>query len=232
MRLWARRDWRRLLREREALDTGDRPAGLAGALPDPALPLTEAPLLALDLEMTGLDTEHDRIVSIGWAPIDGGRLRPGAGGHVLVRADDGGAAGPGVGRSATIHGIRDCDRAPGLDLDAALDRLFEALAGRVPLVHHAELDHAFVDRACHQCWGHGWPTPMIDTLAWERRMRQRRGDEAAPGTLSLDALRRSYGLPRRSAHNALADALSCGELALAMMARSPGRLIDLCRRMH
>jgi DNA polymerase-3 subunit epsilon len=136
---------------------------------------------------------------------------------------------PGVGQSATIHGIRDCDRAPGDSLDRALERLFEALDGRIPLVHHADLDHAFVDRACRRTWGDGWATPILDTLHWERQRRQRRGEESAPGTLNLDALRRQYGLPRRSAHNALADAVSCGELALAMMARSPGRLIDLCR---
>jgi len=225
VRFLARRAWQRLLRERAA-------AGLDAPLPDSELALHDAPLLALDLEMTGLDAEHDRIVSFGWAPIDRGRLRPGDGDHVLVRADgeDGGDAG--VGGSAIIHGIRDCDRLPGRPLAEALDRLFEALAGRVPLVHHAELDHAFVDRACRRVRGHGWPTPMLDTLAWERMRRQRRGDDAESGGLTLDALRRQYGLPRRNAHNALADAISCGELALAMMARSPGRLIDSCRRMH
>nr|WP_277347519.1 exonuclease domain-containing protein [Wenzhouxiangella sp. XN79A] len=185
------------------------------------------------MEMTGLDAGKDRIVSIGWAPIDRGRLRPGGGGHLLVRADSADEHEAGVGDSATIHGIRDCDRTPGLALEVALARLFEALAGRIPLVHHAALDHAFIDRACRRRWGHGWPTPMLDTLAWERRMRQRSGDDdAAPGSLNLDALRRRYELPRRSAHDALADAISCGELALVMMARSPGRLIDLCRRMH
>lgn len=225
MRFLARRAWQRLLRERTA-------AGFDATLPDPDLALTDAPLLALDLEMTGLDAEGDRIVSIGWAPIDRGRLRPGAGDHVLVRADGEDRADDGVGDSAVIHGIRDCDRAPGPSLVEALERLFEALAGRVPLVHHAELDHAFVDRACRRVRGHGWPTPMLDTLAWERRLRQRRGDEAETGALTLDALRRQYGLPRRQAHNALADAISCGELALAMMARSPGRLVDTCRRMR
>lgn len=179
--------------------------------------------------MTGLDPERDRIVSIGWAPIDAGRLRPGEGDHVLVREGEGEHEQIGVGQSATIHGIRDCDRLPGDSLERALDRLFEALGGRIPLVHHADLDHAFIDRACRRSWGHGWPTPIVDTLAWERRRCGRRGEEPAPGTLNLEALRRQYDLPRRSAHNALADAISCGELALAMMARSPGRLIDVCR---
>lgn len=229
MTFWAHRGWRRILREREALCAPSGEPRWRHALPEADRSLGEAPLLALDLEMTGLDADRDRIVSIGWAPIDAGRLRPGDGDHVLVRAGDEDRAHAGVGQSATIHGIRDCDRAPGRSLAEALDRLFEALDGRIPLVHHADLDHGFLDRACRRTWGHGWPTPILDTLHWERQRRNRRGEESAPGTLTLDRLRGQYGLPRRSAHNALADAVSCGELALAMMARSPGRLIDLCR---
>lgn len=234
MSLIARWAWGRLLRQRAAMRRTDGTSPWSQPLPAPTTPLNEAPLLALDLEMTGLDPARDQIVSIGWAPIDAGRLRPGAGVHLLVRPSSGGPGERvhgGVGQSATIHGIRDCDRSPGLPLSEALSRLFEALDGRIPLVHHADLDHAFVDRACRRCWGIGWPTPILDTLAWELRMRSRRGDESAPGTLHLDALRRAHGLPPRRAHDALADAISCGELALAMMARSPGRLVERCRRM-
>jgi DNA polymerase-3 subunit epsilon len=229
MKFWTQRTWRATLRERNAVLGSEGTPRWQHVLPDPDRFLSDAPLLALDLEMTGLDAERDRIVSIGWAPIDAGRLRPGGGEHVLVRAAEEERNHAGVGQSATIHGIRDCDRRPGEELARALERLFEALDGRIPLVHHADLDHAFIDRACRRSWGHGWSTPILDTLHWERQRRRQRGEESAPGSLNLDALRRQYGLPQRSAHNALADAVSCGELALAMIARSPGRLIDLCR---
>ena len=68
-----------------------------------------APLLAIDLEMTGLDPSTDAIVSIGWVPIDQGAIDLGGASEVGLAAD----TSRSVGHSATIHGIRDCDRVGG-----------------------------------------------------------------------------------------------------------------------
>ena len=97
---------------------------LAVAAPGPETPLDDLALLAVDIETTGLDPRRDRVLSIGWLPVDGGRVRLGGAGRVVVR-DAGGAAG--VGQSATVHGLTDDRLAGGVPLEDAVARLLVAL---------------------------------------------------------------------------------------------------------
>lgn len=197
---------------------------LGAPLPDPATRISEAALLAVDLEMTGLDSEQHTIVSIGWVPIDNGAIDLGGGAEIGVQAD----AGAAVGESATIHGIRDCDRVDGVGLQQALERLIGALAGRVAVFHHAPLDIAFLDRAMRPALGLQWAWPSIDTLAWFRRRQSGSDPEAGGQPAHLDAARAHYGLPARTAHTALDDAISCAEVALILAAKSRARLGGIC----
>lgn len=215
--------WRRLNRQRQANESRD-PA-LGESLPPPGTPVLGAPMLALDLEMTGLDADSDEIISIGWVPIDDGAIDLSGADEVRLTPTDPGD----VGDSATIHGIRDCDRHDGLTPAEALRRMTRALGGRVAVFHHAPLDTGFLDRALARELGFGWLWPTLDTLAWFRNRQLRRGQEAAAESTALDAARAHYGLEARSAHNAFDDALSCAELALVLAARSRARLVDVCR---
>ena len=217
MSLVGRWRWWRLSRD----SAGSR---LTEPLPAARTPVARAPLLAIDLEMTGLDPARDEIISIGWVPLQDGAIALAEAAEVRLRPE----RRVGVGHSATIHGIRDCDRGDGLDPCEGLDRLMAALSGRIAVFHHAPLDTAFLDRALRASGQRGWRQPSIDTLAWFRRRQLRRGDDSTAGASTLDAARRHYGLPMRSAHNALDDALSCAELALVMATRSRARLIDVC----
>ena len=231
MTLLSRWRWSRLKRSRaaaaEQLPECALRKTLSSDLPSPNQPLGRIPLLAVDLEMTGLDASQDEIVSIGWVPINAGpnglAIDLNGCGHVLVQTGDVDS----VGQSATIHGIRDCDRAPGVELDTALETFFEALGSRMPVFHHAPLDRAFIERACQQLWNTSWISPVIDTLAWHRARQLRNEDEAAANTTALDAVRNWYGLAPRASHHALDDALSCAELALILSVESQARLIDV-----
>ncbi|MFO7763223.1 MAG: 3'-5' exonuclease [Wenzhouxiangellaceae bacterium] len=207
------------------LDRALRVQGSSHGLPNPVLRVNAAPLLAVDLEMTGLDASHDDIVSIGWVPIERGAIDMAGAGEIGVRP------GPvrSVGESATIHGIRDCDRTGGQTVHAALQVLLQALDGRVAVFHHAPLDTAFLDRAMRRELGFGWRTPWIDTLDWFRRRRLERDHETLAGSTRLEAVREHFGLDARSAHNALDDAIACAEIALVLAARSRARLLDACR---
>ena len=223
--------WSRLRRQRavcasELSDSALRRM-LKRDLPSAREALHRVNLLAIDLEMTGLDSSRDEIVSIGWVPINTGPHGLGIDlkgcGHVLVQSE----AVESVGHSATIHGIRDCDRRPGISLEQALEALFDSLAGRIPVFHHAPLDSAFIDRACRSIWNTGWVSPTIDTLAWHRQRQLRKNDASAANVTGLDALRRWHGLSPRSHHHALDDALSCAELVLILAAEARPRLIDV-----
>jgi DNA polymerase-3 subunit epsilon len=216
--------WRRLARQRaSAADRcGELRQALAAALPSPSLAVRQAPLLAIDLEMTGLEPGRDAILTIGWVALDAGGVNLSLAGELAVAGGD-----RGVGESATIHGIRDCDRDGGVPEAAALATLARAAAGRVTVFHHAPLDIGFLDRALRTAFGIGWLWPWIDTLDWDRRRRNAL-EESADGSSRLDAVRERHGLTRRTAHNALDDALSCAEVALVLAARSKARLIDVC----
>jgi len=216
--------WWRLARARAAA-AATTPA-LAEALQAPSTPVAGAALLAIDLEMTGLDPARDQIISIGWVPLNGGAAHLAGSAELPILPDP---AASGVGHSAAIHGIRDCDRGDGRTAVEALERLCAALGGRVAVFHHAPLDIGFLDRALRRHRGHGWLWPVVDTLDWFRRRQLRRDNAAGQIATSLDAARAFHGLDARAAHSALADALSCAELALVLAAHSRARLGDVCR---
>ena len=178
--------------------------------PAPSVPLDEMPLLAVDIETTGLDPRVDRVLSIGWVPVDGGSV---------VRDEVGGAGGAGVGSSATIHGLTDDALAGGEVMADAVARLLGALTGRVLLAHFARIETAFLSGACERLWGAPLPCVVVDTLDLEHRVVTGRGQrDPEPGALRLWSARERHGLPVYPAHEALVDALACAELYLAQRA--------------
>ncbi|HWO51910.1 MAG TPA: exonuclease domain-containing protein [Ornithinibacter sp.] len=202
---------------------------LAVAPPGPETPLDDLALLAVDIETTGLDPRRDRVLSIGWLPVDGGRVRLGGAGRVVVR-DAGGAAG--VGQSATVHGLTDDRLAGGVPLEDAGARLLVALTGRVLLAHFARIETGFLTAVCERAWGASMPCVVVDTLDLERRaVTGVWGSEPAPGARRLWTARERRALPAYRAHEALTDALACAELYLAqraeLQARTPETTLTL-----
>ena len=175
--------------------------------------LDNTPLIAVDLELTGLDVKQNQIIAIGWTLIDEGRIRLGSNRHVLTSADHS------VGDSATIHELTDTEVAAGLSLKKGLKMLFGAASGRVWLFHHAQLDVAFLQRACLSWAGVTPPLMVLDTMQIELAMRKRREIPILKGDLQLTKLRSGYNLPRYTAHNALIDAFATAELLLAQASR-------------
>ncbi|WP_435200987.1 exonuclease domain-containing protein [Janibacter sp. GS2] len=188
---------------------------LSTPFPDPGTPLDEVPLLALDVEATGLDVEADRVIAVGWVPVDGLAIDlSGAQRRILATRRE-------VGQSATVHGLTDDALAAGdLPIDV-LAQLLEALAGRVLLAHHASIEVGFLAAACRRVYGVPFVASSVDTLALHRRVLTDgvgAQPDPLPGSLRLWAARERYGLPRYRAHEPLTDALACAELYLAQVA--------------
>lgn len=175
--------------------------------------LDETPMIAVDLELTGLDAARNRIISVGWTRIDEGRIQFGSNRHILV------SAGQSVGSSAAIHELTDSEVSAGVEPNAALERLFEAAAGRVWVFHHAKLDVSFLQQACRDWVSLVPPFAVLDTMRIELGLRKRREQPVQQGDLQLGRLRSDYHLPRYTAHNALIDALATAELLLAIASR-------------
>jgi len=172
----------------------------------------EVNFLAVDLEMSSLDPKHGQIISIGFVPISQGAIEPGLGRHLLISDH------AGVGQSAAIHGIRDCDSEFGMPLQTALQLLQAASKNRTLVFHFAQLDLGFLQAV-------GWNlsrSQVIDTLTIEQQRLQRRAVAHTSDTLKLYQCRRRYHLPDYPAHNSFADALATAELFLAQAAHMRG----------
>lgn len=178
--------------------------------------IDNTPLIAVDLELTGLEAAIHQIISIGWTQVDNGRLQLGSSRHLLINADQS------VGSSAAIHELMDSEVAQGIEISEGLEQLFKAAAGRVWVFHHAGLDVAFLQKACSAWAGMAPPFVVLDTMQIELGLRQRRDVPVQQGDLQLGRLRSTYNLPRYTAHNAMTDAFATAELLLAIAARLNG----------
>jgi DNA polymerase-3 subunit epsilon len=219
----------------DALDWATRFTSLAASAKDPRLqafyqagamasdtPLEQVPLLALDVETTGLDANQHAIVSLGLLPFNLKRIRCGDARYWVVKP-----ASELSSESVTFHHITHSDvrHAPGLE--QIIDELLTAMAGKVMVVHYRTLERSFLDQALRQLLGEGLQFPVIDTMQleanlhrqpnWWQRLLQR-----TPASIRLADSRLRYNLPQYQAHHALTDALATAELLQAQVATHYG----------
>ena len=157
------------------------------------------------------------MLSVGWVVVRGARVKLGTAETYIVRPSGD------VGRSASVHGLTDTMVEQGHNWGVILDKIVEALAGRVLVVHHAGLDKTLLDRMCRRRYGARLLVPVVDTLAIELRRQRHRHHEASDRSLRLPALRDEYGLPRYASHDCLADALGTAELLIAIIRNKKAR---------
>ncbi|MEQ6916891.1 3'-5' exonuclease [Halomonas aquatica] len=191
----------------------------AGAVA-PDTPIGEVPMVALDMETTGLDERRHAIVSIGLVPFTLRRILLSERRYWVLRPPR-----PLEEKSVTFHHITHSDIANAPDLDEILDELLEALAGRLVVVHFRHIERPFLDAAVKARRGEGLLFPVIDTMSLEaKRHRQsllarfRRWIGRPPASIRLYDSRARYGLPVYSGHHALIDALATAELLQAQVA--------------
>lgn len=186
--------------------------------PKPSTNISELPLLAVDVETTGLHPDKHELLSIGWVPIDNGEIQLGKANHRVLRGSE-------VGDSAVIHHLTDDDIESGVDAKEAVADLLDALQGRVMLAHWAAMETGFLSAACRLHFGADLVVPVVDTFALERRHMERMGTYPRGEDLRLPRIRQRYGLPTYRSHNALIDALACAELYLALVASFRGNTL-------
>ncbi|QZY28216.1 3'-5' exonuclease [Nocardioides coralli] len=179
--------------------------------PHRSTPVGELPLLALDLETTGLSVGRDRILAVGVVPVDGTRIELAGARRLLVDHDD-------PGEAVAIHGLTHDDLEGGRPLAEVLEEVHELLAGRALLAHHAPFDQAFLDAGLRSVGMAPLRVPVVCTLDLQRRLLTRGGEELPRGALRLWRAREAHGMARAPAHDALGDALACAELYLAQLA--------------
>ncbi|MEL0629047.1 exonuclease domain-containing protein [Psychromonas aquatilis] len=174
-------------------------------------PISELNLLAIDIEMTGLNAKKEQMVSIGAIPIINAQIKPKLAQYKLIKIQGS------VGQSAIIHGVLDRDLSNALSLPEVLTWLFEQCQDKILVAHHAPLDLQFLQQAMLKTQSSPLTLFAIDTLNIEKQRQLRKNTALKTGGLRLNACRDYYHLPVYNAHNALTDALACAELLLAQL---------------
>lgn len=181
--------------------------------PAPSLPHWITRVGVFDLETTGVDVEHDRIVSAHVGLLD-------AGGREIAARDwladpgmpipDGATAVHGISTEhARRHGRQGAEVVR--EVTAALRSL---LSQGVPIVaYNAAYDFSLLAHESHR---HGIPpledpSPIIDPLVLDKAY-----DRYRPGKRTLEVVAALYAVRLEDAHEAAADAVAAGRVAQAL----------------
>ncbi len=157
-------------------------------------PLAEAPFAFVDLEMTGLDVENDRVVEVCIDRILGGKRTSLL--TTLVKPPP-----ERIGGSAHVHGLdaKALEAAPPFEeVASAIEAILE---GAILVAHGAVWDVRFLEAEMKRLSRPFWIEHYIDTLALTRRAF------ALPGH-SLAALCVHFEIDRGVAHRAESDVLA------------------------
>jgi len=185
------------------------------------MPYWDGPLGVFDLETTGVDTDHARIVTACVAELD-------AEGLVTGRQDW--LADPGIEipeQASAVHGITtERARAEGRPAAEVVGEVVAALrallgAGVPVVVYNAPYDLSLLAAECRR---HGIdplddPAPVVDPLVLDQAV-----DRYRKGKRTLEVTAQLYGVPLDDAHDAGADAIAAGRVAQALIARYPEML--------
>lgn len=192
-------------------------------------PVADVPLVALDIETTGLNPQHNNIVSIGVVPFTLRRAQPNLAQHWLVKPARGLTSD-----SVRYHQITHAHLAQAPPLCEVLAEVLLVLQGRVAVCHYLPIERQFLRYAARQCWQEEWLFPIVDTMQIERWRLQQRGASVMARwrrqdvfSLRLNDCRKRYGLPAYMAHHAATDALATAELLQAQWQRdgNGGRVV-------
>lgn len=191
----------------------------------------QARFLSIDLELTGLDSESNEIVSIGWQPIEQQQLNLYKSGYSVCKiADD---SINKLAQSPSIHGITERQLKAGIDIQKILQRLAPYANTHIWVFHNVELDMAILRRYLRhiECM----PTSVVtlDTLQLQRHFLQKQSHIIKTDSATLSASRKYFNLPPTRAHHALDDAFATAELLLAQLHKlSSGRPMMLHDLQH
>lgn len=182
--------------------------------------IADTPLMALDLETTGLDPRCHGIVSIGLVPLSSQCVHSSKAQQWLVKPRFALTSS-----SVKIHRITDSALANAPDLLDILPEFLAAIRGKVLLVHCADIERQFLAAALSTRLQESLEFPVIDTMELEARLHrvkpltlwQKLRKQQQP-SIRLAASRARYGLPPYLPHHAVTDALACAELFLAQLA--------------
>jgi DNA polymerase-3 subunit epsilon len=154
------------------------------------LPIAQAPLAFVDLEMTGLDAARDRVVEVCIERVVGGERQA-----LLSRLVD---PGERVGGAAHVHGLDAAALAGQARFESIAADVVQILDGAILVAHAAVWDVRFLVAEMKRAGVTLVIEHWLDTLVLSRRA-------FAFHSYSLDALCHEHGIDRGQAHRAESD---------------------------
>lgn len=190
----------------------------AQAKPDLKASLAGQRAIVIDVESSGLDPFHDRLISVAGIAVRGGLVRLDESFEAVLRQDR-----PSDDRNIVVHGIGGTAQREGLPPAAALSG-FLSFAGKDPLVaYHADFDRALIERTTAPALGMKPENAWLDLALLAPALFPERAKSAQ----SLDDWLLAFGIENHARHDALGDALATAQLLLvALDAASKAGLSD------
>ena len=182
--------------------------------PDLRAPPSAARFVVADIEATGLDVQHDRMIAVGAVSVEAARIDLGRSLYVVLRQPAASSR-----ENILVHGIGGTAQRAGEDPVEGLLAFLE-FAGKAPLVgFHAGFDDALIRRAMREGLGEPYARRWVDLAQLAPELLP----EEAPARRHLDAWLERFGIEVFGRHHAAADALATAQLLLALLPRAAAR---------
>jgi len=179
------------------------------------VPIAEAPLAFVDLEMTGLDLINDRVIEVCIVRRRGAAVE----GSLDTLVDP----GPSAVFHTDVHGLDAAALAGAPTFASLAPRIAELCTGAILVAHAAAWDVGFLEAEFARL-GQAPRFPSLDTLVLARRALRAESH-------SLEALAKQFGIARAQAHRAGDDvrvlALVFDELLARLVPQSPRDLFHV-----
>tara|TARA_R110000772_G_scaffold99217_13_gene199081 strand:- start:649 stop:1329 length:681 start_codon:yes stop_codon:yes gene_type:complete len=175
------------------------------------MPLGEIPFLCIDLELTSLNLNDTKILSIGWVEGKGKQIAMQSCFYQVVSTT------ASLNQSPVIHGLTAQDIAQGQPVRIALEELKQYASSHIWVFHCTGLDMTVLNGVFKKL---NIPLPTVvtlDTLRFGLYQLTRNLRPPPPNAVVLPVCRARYNLPAVPAHNALDDAMATMELLFAQI---------------
>lgn len=175
----------------------------------------KAEFIVLDFETTGLDSDNDLILSMGWVSIIEGRIDLATAKHIFLNNHS--QINP---ETAVINHITpQMLQEEGAPINDAMYTFFTEAKGKIIVAHACTMEERFLAQYLLKTYGlRAVPLLWLDTLCIEKSLEKTISNHDKVD-LTLFGSRQRYGLPEYNSHNALIDAVSTAELFLAQQKR-------------
>lgn len=176
--------------------------------------------VVVDLETTGFDSNHDKVVSIGAFRIVEGRIRLGDAFNELVNPN---RAIP--SSSIKIHSIVPDRVAGARSVEDVFDDFLKYLGRDILVAHHAGFDLPFLNRIMREKYGFALQNLILDTVPMCREILFKPGIRYPFGVdldsiqCGLDKVAKVLGIDIFQRHSALGDSLATAMIFQRVLSR-------------